>query len=641
MSEIQIIRSTLEKTSVRRRWQRAWLGAWQGLLIGGILWLLAAVIFKFAPIPQGILNGAGLSAVGLIVAGFAIGFLKRETLLQTAKWVDSRQKLQERLSTALEIANSSRAEEWRELLVADAAKCATRVNAKRLLPFHLPDSSKWALLTLILAVGLGFVPEHRSKEFVQKQRDAEIIRDTGRQLAELTRRSLEQRAPIFEPTRNALDSVAELGDHLAKAPLTRSDALKDLASVTDKLKEQAKELGKNPALKTLDRAARSSNKGGSPSSAELQKQIEALQQALGNKTSDSDAVEKLKEKLQQAKQAAGGLPDKDSAEGQAAREKLAESLSNLAKQAKELGLSLPSLDEAIAALAASQVDQLVRDLNIAETDLEKLQEMAKALEQLQLKSEKLGKDLAEQLQNGQADAAQSTLAKMVDQLKSANMSPEQMKQILADVSKAIKPAAQYGKAAAFLKKASEQMQQAQKSQAAVSLADAAKELENLMQQLEDAKSLMASLDALQRAQMCIGNGQSWGGTPRAGKGGGVGAGVGTWADDSRWMDISDIKDRWDNSGVTRPDEDPRGVTDRGDAQLADNLAPTKVKGKINPGGPMPSITLKGVSIKGMSKVDFKEVATAAQSDAQSALNQDQVPRAYQSAVRNYFDDLKK
>ena len=67
----------------------------------------------------------------------------------------------------------------------------------------------------------------------------------------------------------------------------------------------------------------------------------------------------------------------------------------------------------------------------------------------------------------------------------------------------------------------------------------------------------------------------------------------------------------------------------------------KVKGQINPGGPMPSITLKGVSIKGMSKVDFKEVANAAQSDAQSALSQDQVPRAYQSAVRDYFDDLKK
>ena len=98
---------------------------------------------------------------------------------------------------------------------------------------------------------------------------------------------------------------------------------------------------------------------------------------------------------------------------------------------------------------------------------------------------------------------------------------------------------------------------------------------------------------------------------------------------------------WDNSGLNRPDRDPRGLTDRGDPQLPDNLAPTKLHGQITPGSPMPSITLKGVSIKGQSSVAYQEAATRAQSDARSALNQDQVPRAYQGTVRDYFDDLKK
>ena len=56
---------------------------------------------------------------------------------------------------------------------------------------------------------------------------------------------------------------------------------------------------------------------------------------------------------------------------------------------------------------------------------------------------------------------------------------------------------------------------------------------------------------------------------------------------------------------------------------------------------MPSITLKGVSIKGQSKVAYEEAAVAAQADAQSALSQEKVPRAYQGAVRDYFDDMKK
>ena len=53
------------------------------------------------------------------------------------------------------------------------------------------------------------------------------------------------------------------------------------------------------------------------------------------------------------------------------------------------------------------------------------------------------------------------------------------------------------------------------------------------------------------------------------------------------------------------------------------------------------ITLKGVSIKGTSTVAYEEAATAAQADAQSALSQEKVPRAYQGAVKDYFDDLKK
>jgi hypothetical protein len=217
-----------------------------------------------------------------------------------------------------------------------------------------------------------------------------------------------------------------------------------------------------------------------------------------------------------------------------------------------------------------------------------------------------------------------------------------MEKLTQEISKAIDPAGLYGEVADHLKKATEQCKGGEEGEAAKSLAAAAAELENLMQQMSDAEALLASLQALQHAQMCIGNGQSWSakGPPRAGKGGGVGTGVGTWADDSRWMDISDIKDRWDNSGVVRPDEDPRGISDRGDAQLPDSLAPTKVKGQMNAGGPMPSITLKGVSIKGMSKVDFVEAAAAAQTDAQSAISQEQVPRSYRGAVRDYFDDLK-
>ena len=148
--------------------------------------------------------------------------------------------------------------------------------------------------------------------------------------------------------------------------------------------------------------------------------------------------------------------------------------------------------------------------------------------------------------------------------------------------------------------------------------------------------------------MSIANGMGWDQMQRAmgGRGAGnrrdgqPGRGVGTWTDENSWA-YPDYADSWDNSGVERPDTDGRGISDRGDGQLADNLSATKIKGQITPGGPMPSITLKGVSIKGTSKVEFREAAAAAQSEAQSALSQDQIPKAYQGAVRDYFDDLKE
>jgi len=236
---------------------------------------------------------------------------------------------------------------------------------------------------------------------------------------------------------------------------------------------------------------------------------------------------------------------------------------------------------------------------------------------------------------------------MIDQLKSANLTPDQLSKMMAEVSQAVDPAGQYGKVADHLKDAAKQMQSGEKPGASQSLAAASKELDRLMQQMNDAQAMSAELDALNKASMCVGTGTctGWGATknkPGLGNGGKPGGGVGTWADEnSGWGYDGHRTDRWDNTGQVRPDKTPKGIADRGDAELNDALKPTKVKGQFSPGGQMPSITLKGVSIKGTSTVAYEEAAVAAQADAQSALSQEKVPRAYQGAVRDYFDDMKK
>jgi hypothetical protein len=395
----------------------------------------------------------------------------------------------------------------------------------------------------------------------------------------------------------------------------------------------------------MEQAARAATGNDPQTAAGLQKQMEALQKQMGTPTGNPDALDKLKKDLEKLQEAAKGMASKNSPGNEAQRQKMSESLSALSKQMQDMGLQLPQLDEAIKAMEANQTDLVMKDLEASVTDLEKMRDMAKSMQQLQQQSEKLGKDLAEQLKNGQPELAQSTLQKMVDQLNAANLAPEQLQKMLQEVSKAVDPASNYGKVAEHLKEASKQMQKGSQPAAGQALAKAASELASLSQQMGDAQSLMATLDNLNQASKSIGSGQGWGSrtSNKAGynpNGSHAGGGFGTWADPNAQWD-GQWSDHWDNSGQNRPDQDAMGHTDRGEGELSDALRPTKVKGQFKPGGQMPSITLKGISIKGQSKVAYEESATAAQSDAQSALSQEKVPRAYQGAVKEYFDDLKK
>jgi hypothetical protein len=645
MSELQIIESALQKAAQRRRWAQALRGLWIGLLLGSVLSLLLAGLYHLFPLSSWTVSVAALVPFPCMAAGLIIGGWRKPALNQVARWVDGRQHLQERLSTALEVAAESDSNRWSELVLTDAAKHAKSIDPRKLVRFNLPKATRWALVSLALVVGLGFVPEYRSKSYQQRKADENVIKEVGRQLAELTRRNLDKRPPALETTEKSMEVVTNLADQLTKQTLTRGEALKDLANVADKLKDQLNQMGKDPALKKMEQAARASTGNDSQTTAGLQKQMEALQKQIGTPTGNPDALEKMEKDLAKLQEAAKGMAEKNSPGNEAEKQKLSESLSALSKQMQEMGLQLPQLDDAIQALAANQTDLFMKDLQASLTDLEKMRDMAKQLQQMQQQMEKMGKDLAEQLKNGQPELAQSTLQKMIDQLKSANMTPEQLQKMLQEVTKAVDPAGNYGKVADHLKGACKQMQAGEKGGAAQSLADASKELEKLMQQLGDAQALMSELDALNKASMCVGTCQGWktcknpGFNPN-GKNK-PGSGVGTWADENSWMYDGAWSDRWDNSGIVRPDMEGKGITDRGPGELSDALKPTKVKGQFSPGGQMPSITLKGVSIKGQSKIAYEEAATAAQSDAQSALSQEKVPRAYQGAVKDYFDDLKK
>src|SRR6478735_11136333 len=177
MSEFQIIQEALGRAAQRRRLARGLRGLFAGLLSGALLWLAAQGIFKLTPIPDQALLGAGVAALVCPFVGFLIGFWRKPSLSETARWVDVKQNLRERMSTALEVAETQPPGTWRDLVLHDAASRAQEIEPKKLVPFSLTKAARWAVVVLIFAAGLGFIPEYRSKAHVQKKEDEKVIKE--------------------------------------------------------------------------------------------------------------------------------------------------------------------------------------------------------------------------------------------------------------------------------------------------------------------------------------------------------------------------------------------------------------------------------------------------------------------------------
>src|SRR5262245_61192932 len=150
MSELQSIEMALARAAGRRRLERTLSGLGRGLFFGGIIVLLAIAPYKLLPVPPVVILAA-LSVGGPTVLAATIwGALREMSLLETARWVDERKALKERLSTALEMADARAPEDWKRLLLADAAQHAQALNAKELLPLGFPRMARWSLLVIAL-----------------------------------------------------------------------------------------------------------------------------------------------------------------------------------------------------------------------------------------------------------------------------------------------------------------------------------------------------------------------------------------------------------------------------------------------------------------------------------------------------------
>ena len=643
MQDRVFIEAKLRETSKRLRLQAAWHAAWKAFLTGALIWVATLVIFKCFPIQAHWLGIVAFLWATLPLATWSFFWLKPIPPMDAARWLDHHARLQERLASALEMDPQS---PWSSLVYRDARKGVTPTHLRELMPFQLPRQARMSVWILALGAALGWFPEYRSNAYLEQVAHEQRMETAGKKLVEFVRREIKNPSPLAESAKESLQALEALGDVLSKAQLNRQNALKEVASVRENVEKEMQRWGENPAIKRMQQAARSPSGNLSPSQAtQMQQQLQDMEENLGAQEGLKDELETLQKKLQSMAQSLAAAASEQGAMDPSAEQAMRDQLNQLAQQAAEMGLSSQALEAAMQSLATAQPGQMLQGLQQAQMELDQMLAMAQAMENLKMQLEAAGKDLAEQLEKGQAQMARQRLLDMMKKLQSSNLTPAEQSQMLSELREALQPAGDYGEVGKWLQEAMNQLGSDQAWAASQSLEEAAQALESMMQQFQGMASMSASLGMLTTAQMSLGNQMSWGASTSANagfsKGRLPGGGVGTWGQEGgEWAYRDPGQATTDNSGIQRPEMEGRGTTDRGEGMPQEGLIPTQVRGQIQQGRPMASIPLKGLNIRGQSQVSFTEAVGSAQTEAANALNQDLIPRAYQSTVRDYFDDLE-
>jgi len=82
---------------------------------------------------------------------------------------------------------------------------------------------------------------------------------------------------------------------------------------------------------------------------------------------------------------------------------------------------------------------------------------------------------------------------------------------------------------------------------------------------------------------------------------------------------------------------PRGIDETGQT----STKKTNVKSKPGEGPNVASWYFKGTQVKGEAKREFSEVVQAARDSAAEAIDDSEIPRKYEDAVKSYFGRLEE
>lgn len=571
----------------RRLWLNRWITQLGWTLAGAAaLWLLVLLVDRlFAlSLPLGT-TAAGLAGLAFL-GSVAWLLITRESRLAAAMALDVSADLKERISSSLACADQNDA--FVRAVVADAATAASRIRVGQFLPIRAPRSfvhaglaAGVALLAAWLMPTWDLLGRAQALEQVRARRAA--VQDIRTELAkpvEALRSLAEAHPDLKDAGLKDLEQLARQQDAPYDPADLRREAIKKLEKLGDALQDKA-DRDRYADLKDVRRTLSELDTGSDPKSS-----VGRLTQALsaGDFHAAQQELKKLQDELARRRH--------DSSRAQDAQ-RLAKQLDDLADRLEQ----------------ASSPHQLDKEMN----------RLGLSPEQQKRILEALAKKDPRQLEK--------TMKELSERLRKQGLSTEQIKKLAQKIKQQQRgrgPSQTCNKLAKQLQSAAASCRNSNSSSAGSQLNEMAEqisELELVQQQLGEIESKLADVDNLKES---LGESSQEDGPCDACNG------TGFLRDGSPCPKCSG-RGSCSNRG--------RGFGKRpkGSGDVAFESHRAKVKQRS--GQVIGQWFVKGDQIKGDAKAAYLEATQSAVRNATDAVEQDQVPRAYQGAVKAYFDRL--
>ena len=630
------ISSALAKITARLRLVRWVRHVSRGALAGAGVGLLAVVLAHWDWLPGWLPLEAAIPIpiIAGVLTGTATAFLRPISLMDAARLAEARLGLKERLSSALEFEHSPQSPDpeaatLRRLQLADAAAHAQTLKAAEAVPLRLPWEAKaFAAGLLLIALALivpslpVFVPPGVKLE-------RQIVQKTGSKL-EQSAKVIGKQADLHQltGTKRAAALMQRLAQRLASGHLDKKQAMVQMSKVTQQMRQ---ELQKTAAANS---AAGAGGKSLAQAGQQLAQAMAGGQNAAGSSGKQAGAGQKSGGSGSKNGQKAG---QNGGAGGKAAGDKFN-------------GFNVPTAGSKSKPASSSQ--------NGSHSPA--TPEMQKA---------------AQAMQQNDSQGLSQQLRQMADKTQSGKMSASEQQQAAGDVQKladALKntpmtETQEHAQAAAdALKRGDKQAAASEMRKAAASAEREAQEQadqqgqQDAAQGMEDAESQMAGANSPGDVSDDSGSqpGQGQGKGKGQGKGqGGMGAGGGLG--DGSGLQSAGSKH---GSGKGNGGSGGGGMAGGKSGDNGEGSSPLKHLGKagaaqnpkaiklyfgkpLNAGpsktGPTRKVGANPNAAPGptASQVPYYNYVAPAQKSAESAMDKEDIPPAYRSDVRRYFNSL--